>query len=71
MTETTNAKNLTRQYKIRFSLTVEQMLAFTSSPNMVKEVKYLSPKFQTNCLTMCYVIEYSHLDSLIHFIDKL
>ena len=38
MIATTNAKNL-RQYKIRFSLITEQILAFTLHPNMVREVK--------------------------------
>ena len=45
MTATTNAENL-RQYKITFSLIVEQILAFTSHPNMVREVKNLSPNFK-------------------------
>ena len=45
MSATTNAENL-RQYKIRFSLIVEQTLAFTSSPNMVREKKNLSPNFK-------------------------
>ena len=45
MAETTNAENL-RQYKIRFSLIVEQILAFTSGPNMVRELKNLSPNFE-------------------------
>ena len=45
MTATTNAENL-RQYKIRFSLIAEQILAFASSPNMVREVKDLSPNFK-------------------------
>ena len=30
----------------RFSLIVEQILAFTSSPNMVREVKDLSPNLK-------------------------
>ena len=37
MTATTNAEKL-RQYKIRFPLIVEQVLAFVSCPNIVKEV---------------------------------
>ena len=45
MTETTNAENL-RQHKIRFYLIVEQILAFASSPNMVREVKNMSPNFK-------------------------
>ena len=45
MTPTTNVKNL-RQYKIRFSLNVEHILAFASSRNMVSEVKRLSPNFK-------------------------
>ena len=40
MTTTTNAENL--QYKIRFSLIVEQILALTSSINLIKEFKNLS-----------------------------
>ena len=38
MTAITNAKNL-RQYKSTFSLIVEQMPAFASSTNLVREVK--------------------------------
>ena len=45
MTATTNAENL-RQYKIRFSLIAKQILAFASHPNMVREVKNLSPNFK-------------------------
>ena len=45
MTATTNAENL-RQYKIRFSLIVEKMLAFASSPNMIRQVKTLSLNFE-------------------------
>ena len=62
MTASTNAENL-RQYKIRFSLISEQLLAFASSPNMVREVKKSVTKFETYCMTMFYVIEYSHLDN--------
>ena len=39
------ATNL-RQYEIRFSLIAEQVLAFASSPNMVREAKHLSPNFK-------------------------
>ena len=45
MTMTTNAENL-GQYKSRFSLIVEQILAFTSSTNLVSEVKNLSSNFK-------------------------
>ena len=37
MTAATNAENL-RQYKIRFSLILEQILAFVSRPNKIREV---------------------------------
>ena len=70
MTATTNAENL-RQYKIRFSLTVEQILLFASAPNMVREVKNLPPHLKKNCVTVFYVTEYSRLDSQIQFIAKL
>ena len=70
MTTTTNAENL-RQYKIRFSLIGEQILAFASHLNIVREVKKSVPKFQENWVTMFYVIENFHLDSQIHFIVKL
>ena len=36
-----------RQYKIRFSFIVEQILAFTSSPNMVRKVKNLPLNLQS------------------------
>ena len=45
MTAATNVKNL-RQYKIRVSLIVEQILAFASSPKVVREVKNLFPNFK-------------------------
>ena len=45
MATTTHAENL-RQYKIRFSLIAEQLLAFTSHPNMIREVKHLSLNFK-------------------------
>ena len=61
MTTTTNAENL-QQYKIRFSLIVEQILAFPSSSCLVRKVKSLPPKFQTNCITMSYVIDNSYSD---------
>ena len=40
-----NAENL-RHYKIRFSLIVEEILAFASSPNVVREVKNLYADFK-------------------------
>ena len=61
MTARTNAENL-RQYKTGFSLFAEQILAFASHPNMVKKSKESISKFQANCVTMFYVIEYFHLD---------
>ena len=42
MTATTNAENL-GQYRIRFYLIAEQILAFASHPSIVREVKCLSP----------------------------
>ena len=45
MTVTTNAANL-GQYKFRFSLIVEQILAFTSSFNMVREAKKICSNFE-------------------------
>ena len=45
MTATTNAENLP-QYKIRFSLIAEQILVFASHPNIVREVKNMSPNFK-------------------------
>ena len=44
MTTTRNAENL--QDKRMFHLIVEQILAFTSSTNLVKEVKNLSPNLK-------------------------
>ena len=35
-----------QQYKIRFSLITEQVLAFALHPNMVSKVKNLSPNFK-------------------------
>ena len=45
MTTKTYAENY-RQYKSKFFLTVEQTLPFTSSTNLIREVKSLSPKFK-------------------------
>ena len=45
MTTATNVENL-RHYKSRFSLIVEEILAFTSSTNLVREVKNLPPNFK-------------------------
>ena len=45
MTMSANAENL-RQYKSRFSLIVEQTLAFASSARLVREVKNLLPNFK-------------------------
>ena len=46
MTKIINAENL-RQYRRRFSLIVEQIMAFASS------IKWVSvSKFQTNCMLM-------------------
>ena len=45
MTKATIAENL-RQCKSKFSLIVEQILAFTSNTNLVKEVKDLPPNFK-------------------------
>ena len=45
MTRTTNVKILP-QYKSRFSLIVEQILALTLTTSLVREVKNLSANFQ-------------------------
>ena len=45
MTENTNAENL-RQHKSRFSLIVEQILAFALSTNLVREVMNLFQDFK-------------------------
>ena len=60
MTATTNAENL-RQNKIRPSLIAEQILAFASSSNMVREVKNLSPNFKQiarQCFTLLNILIY-------------
>ena len=55
MKNSTNAETF-RQYKSRFSLIVEQLVALTSSSNLVREVK------KSNHITMFCVIDNSHLD---------
>ena len=45
MATTTNGETL-RQYKSRFSLVVEQILAFSSSTYLVRKVKSLHPDFK-------------------------
>ena len=62
MTATTNPDNL-RQYEIKFSVLAEQILAFTSHPNMFREVQNLPPNLKENCVMMFYVTEYFHFDS--------
>ena len=57
-----NAENL-RQYKSRFSLIAELILAFDSIPNMVREVKNLPPNFKRIPSGIFYLIKYFHLDS--------
>ena len=58
-----NDNKCQEQYKSRFSLIAEQILAFPWSTNLVREVKNLSfSKFQTNCITMSYVIDNSYSD---------
>ena len=57
-----NAENL-RQYKSRFSLIAELILAFDSIPNMVREVKNLPPNFKRIPLRIFYLSKYFHLDS--------
>ena len=54
---------LTTYDNIKFSLIAEQILPFASNPNMFREVKKSASKFQANCVTMFYVIEYFHLGS--------
>ena len=56
--------------KITFSLIVDQVLVFTSNPNMVREVKNFVSKFQTNSLTMFYVTEYSCFRSILSLNSK-
>ena len=58
MTATKNAENL-QQYKSRFSLIAEQVLALASHPNMVREVKNLSPNFKQivwRCFTFLNIL---------------
>ena len=54
MTATTNAENL-RQNRVIFFLIAEQVLAFASHPDVVREVS----KFQANCvLHVLHVLRY-------------
>ena len=68
MTTTTNAEKVW-QYKSRFSLIVEQTLAFLLSNNFIKVKEFVS-KFQMNYLTVSYVVDNFHLYREIHFIIK-
>ena len=56
MTAIANDKKF-RLYKIRISLIVEQILAFASRANMVREVRNLSSSFNINNL-----FSYEYLD---------
>ena len=54
MTTTTNAENL-QQYRSKFSFFVEQMVAFASSTNLVREFKNLYGNFKRiayRCFTL-------------------
>ena len=62
--------NNLRQHESRIFFIVEQVLALTSSTNLVREVTELVSKFQKNCITMFYVTDNSHLDRQIHVIVK-
>ena len=62
--------NNLRQHESRIFFIVGQVLALTSSTNLVREVTELVSKFQKNCITMFYVIDNSHLDRQIHVIVK-
>ena len=58
MTTTTNVENLP-QYKSRFLLIKEQMLAFASGTNWIAKVKNLSPNFKRIpewCFTLYIII---------------
>ena len=57
MTTATSAENV-RQYKSSFPLTVEQVLVFALSTNLVRLVE----NFQKNCMKMIYVTDNSHSD---------
>ena len=59
MTTTTNAEKVW-QYKSRFSLIAEQILAFLLSNNFIKVKEFVS-KFQMNYLTVSYVADNFHL----------
>ena len=59
MTTTTNAEKVW-QYKSRFSLIAEQILAFLLSNNFIKVKEFVS-KFQMNYLTVSYVVDNFHL----------
>ena len=59
MTTTTNAEKVW-QYKSRFSLIVEQTLAFLLSNNFIKVKEFVS-NFQMNYLTVSYVVDNFHL----------
>ena len=65
----TNVKTL-RQYKSRFSLIVEQILAFTWSNNFVREVKICLQISHELHNDVC-VIDNSHSDRQVHFIVTL
>ena len=59
MTTTTNAEKVW-QYKSRFSLIAEQILAFLLSNNFIKVKEFVS-KFQMNYLAVSYVVDNFHL----------
>ena len=59
-----------KTYKRRFSLIIEQILAFTSKINLVREVKILPLNFK-QIVEQNFVIKCSNLDRLIQFICSL
>ena len=44
--KTTTDAEILRQYKSKFSLIIEEILAFPSRTNLVRNVKNLSPNFK-------------------------
>ena len=77
MTEATNSENL-GYYKIKFCLIPEQILAFSSNHDMVREVKNLPPylkQIACSCFTILiffiWVVRYIVLVNSKRFHQKL
>ena len=74
MTKIKNPENL-RQYRLRFSLVIEPILAFVSSTNLVRERKNVPPNFERIACSalqkdLIWIDNFILLENFHHFCQK-